>query len=282
MTASVVDCPTGSIRGSKERMHDSNISTKLENIWKEVYTVRSYEIDANARLSVPVLCNFMQDAAGKHAHSLGVSVRQLRENNNTWVLSRLALQMKAYPCHHDQFEVMTWPSGSERLFALREFLFSLGPNQIIGSASTAWLVIGIKNRRPLRIKPFLEKLNPISRPSGKTSDLPLFETMPEINHYHREIRFRVRYDDLDINQHVNNVSYVEWVIESIPAQKRIDAVLTGLEVHYQAEAFYGDIVISRCSSLDNRNGIFLHSVIKETNGQELLRARTTWTIPTSE
>jgi medium-chain acyl-[acyl-carrier-protein] hydrolase len=40
--------------------------------------------------------------------------------------------------------------------------------------------------------------------------------LPKIDAADVESRFFVRYHDLDINQHVNNVRYIEWLLESIP------------------------------------------------------------------
>ena len=242
----------------------------------DVYTIRSYEVDACGRLSISALCNFMQEAAGKHAEEMGVSVAQLQKQHKTWVLSRLTLQMKAYPGWQDTFHVTTWPSGSRRLFALRNFLFHDAQNRLLGSAATAWLVIDTQNRRPVRIEPFLKKLNPGTHGSETGLEPNLFEKIPKISAYDQETRFRIRYQDLDTNRHVNNVSFIEWVIESIPADELQRSMLTGLEICYVAEAFHGDFVISKSLTLEGQPGSFLHSITKEDGGQELIRARTVW------
>lgn len=246
------------------------------SLLSEVYTIRSYEVDACGRLSISALCNFMQDAAGKHADELGVSVAQLQKQRKTWVLSRLTLQMKAYPDWQDPLQITTWPSGSRRLFALRNFLFHDGQNRLLGSAATAWLVIDTQNRRPVRIEPFLKKLNPGTHGSETVPEPNLFEKIPKFSDYEHEMRFRIRYQDLDTNRHVNNVSFIEWVIESIPAEELQRSMLTGLEINYVAEAFHGDFVISKSRPLEGQPGSFLHSITKEDGGQELIRSKTSW------
>ncbi len=84
------------------------------------YTIRSYEVDAGGRLSVPSIFNLLQDAASRHALKLGVAVSQLQANNYTWVLSRIILKMFDYPQWGDTIQIHTWPSGIEGAFALRE------------------------------------------------------------------------------------------------------------------------------------------------------------------
>ncbi len=246
------------------------------SLLSEVYTIRSYEVDTGGRLSLSALCNFMQDAAGKHADELGVSVAQLQKESKTWMLSRLALRMKSYPGWQDPFHVTTWPSGSRRLFALRNFLFHDGQNRLLGSAATAWLVIDTLNRRPLKVDPFVKKLNPSAPTTGNDLERNLFEKIPRCDAYTHEMRFRIRYQDLDANRHVNNVSFIEWIVECIPAEELQHAMLAGLEMNYMAEAFHGDYVISKSHPLDGHPGFFLQSIVKEDGGQELVRARTVW------
>jgi hypothetical protein len=50
-----------------------------QNILEQNYSIRSYEIDAGGRLSIPSIFNLLQDAASNHALRLGVSVHQLLE-----------------------------------------------------------------------------------------------------------------------------------------------------------------------------------------------------------
>jgi len=91
-----------------------------------------------------------------------------------------------------------------------------------------------------------------------------------------EETFRVRRGDLDLNRHVNNVSYIEWVMGSLPPDIHDRAVLTDLEVNYIAEAFSGDRVLARCLNMKEKGPTFLHDILREENRQELLRAKTVW------
>ena len=59
---------------------------KTAAVWTEAFPVRAYEADVNGTLSIAHLCNYLQEAAGNHARSLGVSVEQLQELDLTWML----------------------------------------------------------------------------------------------------------------------------------------------------------------------------------------------------
>ena len=243
------------------------------NIWKETYRIRSYEVTAEGQLSILTLFNLLQDAASGHADALGVSLHQLQAENLTWVLSRLYLSILKFPRWRDILEVRTWPSGAERLFAMRDFRLVDGNGSTIGAALSAWLVIQRGSRRPVRIAPFIERLHPVD--AGHVIEDRL-EKLPPLDSPAHERRIRVRYRDLDINQHVNNVSYIEWAVESIPRERSAVAALTGLEISFLAEAFLDETVIAGCSAQNQEQTVFLHSIRQETSGRELARVRTTW------
>jgi hypothetical protein len=50
--------------------------------------------------------------------------------------------------------------------------------------------------------------------------------------------------------------------------------LAELEVNYLVEALYGDTLSSHCENTDGKT--FLHSLVRDTDGLELFRARTVW------
>lgn len=256
-----------------DRLPKASISIPEPNIWHEIYQVRSYEVDCHHRLSVLALFNFMQEAASRHAEALGVSIQQLLAENHTWLLSRLKIKIAALPDWKDQIKISTWPSGAQRLFALRDFKLHDKDNQTVAEAVSAWLVLDVAKRRPVRIEPFIDRLKPLE---GDHILPDTLDKLPSLKSRTHEKKFVVRYRDLDINQHVNNASFVEWLVESIPIRILNISELAELEINFMAEAFYEDHILAACHPLDSQNTSFQHSLIRQQDGQELARARTVW------
>ena len=215
----------------------------------------------------------MQEAASRHAEALGVSIQQLLSENYTWLLSRLKIKIASFPLWKDEIQISTWPSGAQRLFALRDFELQDKDNQAVAAAVSAWLVLDVQKRRPVRIAPFVERLKPLE---GDHILLDTLDKLPGLEFRTHEKKFVVRYRDLDINQHVNNASFVEWLVESVPVRVLNTSVLAELEINFLAEAFYEDHILAACHPLDSQNTSFHHSLIRHPDGQELARARTAW------
>lgn len=242
--------------------------------WIEDHIVRAYEVDPHGHLSAVSVCNFLQEAAANHARALGVSIYQLASQNITWVFSRLALKVHDHPTWGEPLRVKTWPSGVRGPFALRDFLVTGKDGRPVAASVSAWLLIDTRTRFPLRrVASVLDRLGTVKAAPPLDHDLG---KIPALDRIHHEADFTVRYHDLDVNHHVNNVSYVRWVVESLPHKILDSAVLTDLEVNYIAEAFAGDRVRVRSLKTDRGHLSFSHSIIREGDGQELLRARTFW------
>ncbi|MDX1546718.1 MAG: thioesterase [Rhodothermales bacterium] len=242
-------------------------------IWTESFEVRTFETDAGGHVSFLALCNYFQEAAGKHAHSYGVAVDQLLPEGKTWVLARLHICIDAYPDWTDVVTVETWPSGVQGLFAIREFQFHSG-GAVIGYGTSAWLVIDLNRRRPVRVEQLLSHVAPPDRPRTIEDAFPRLPVPERVDHARS---FHVRYSDLDLNQHVNNVRFAEWAFESVPDEVLHGAVLREIELQYRAEATFGDLVMVEAQCTNGADAPrFRHRLVRDADGRDLAVARTRW------
>lgn len=249
------------------------------DVWTEPFRVRTFETDLHGHASVQTLCNYFQETAGKHALSYGVSIDALKADNLTWVLGRLRVHIDAYPAYDDEVTVETWPSGIQGLLATRDFLFHGAPDEqgdrpLLGRGTSAWLIIDAHRRRPVSVAPFLERVTPPVRPRAIDDT---FAKLPSPTHTDHECRFRVRYSDLDVNRHVNNVRYAEWAVESVPEDVLQAYRLSDLELHFRAETLYGDMVFAHTQgNPDPTDRCFIHRLVRDSDGRDVAAARTRW------
>lgn len=240
-------------------------------IWKDEYTIRSYEVDIQGNATMPLLCRFMQESASSHAEQLGLGISWLTENNLAWVLTRQLVAMDTYPKWGETIQILTWPTGRDRLLWYRDFKLLDRDNNVIGKATTSWLVIDPVRRRPQRT----DALPPLDPPSDIERAFPHWAERIAAPSEDAPSHFiRVRYRDLDVNEHVNNAQYVEWTLEAFDLDFHRAHRLKEIEANYLVEALYGDTLSSRCEDLDGQT--FLHSLVRDSDGLELFRARTLW------
>jgi acyl-ACP thioesterase len=242
----------------------------MQKVYRQEFIVRSYEIDPQGFASIQTICNYLQECAFNHAHILGLSVQALFEKNLTWVLSRLHVKMDNYPMWGKSVFLETWPSGASGKFAIRDFLISDSHDNIIGRATTSWMLLDLESFKPISMPEFIMNINLPDRDRELDSEFP---KLPEIDHADIEKTFNVRFSDLDGNRHVNNVRYIEWAAETIPIEIWREYRITELEIGFRSETNYGDRVSVRAQINDS---LFIHNIRTEKSHLEVARMRSSW------
>lgn len=242
----------------------------MEETHRERFLIRSFDLDVTGRVSPRALCGFLQEAAGEHAVRLGVGQRVLVERNLAWALHRLRIELDETPGHGAVFEVQTWPSALERLYAHRDFLLH-HEGRVIGRATSAWIVFDLVTRRAGKVLEALGEIPVAGRPRAAIiqAKKPPLPSSPEV-----ERSFRVRRGDLDTNAHTNNGCYADWVIETVPERLWQTHRLSSIELVFRAESVYGDTLIAASQRLDDAGLRWTSSITRTTDGVELARAET--------
>ena len=78
-----------------------------------------------------------------------------------------------------------------------------------------------------------------------------------------------------MNKHVNNIRYLQWVIESIPEEIVDNYYLHTIDGRFIAEAQYGDTVLSLTKGLETENA-FHHTIKVEGSNKVCATANTVW------
>ncbi len=241
----------------------------MENT-RATFTVHSFDADAFGLLSAAALAGYLQEAAGRSADTLGFGMGHLHLRGLAWVLARQQVVLDAPIRFGDSLTVETWPAGLDRISALRDFrLWRDGVE--VGRALTSWLVMELATRRPRRP----DRILPPERHAQTGHVMPLpAAPVPALSAPVLEKRFQVRFADIDAVRHVTNASYIGWAMEAIDEPAWQAQRLATLDVQFLAETTHGHTVLSR--SCPDGEGARLHAVVREEDGKELARARTTW------
>ena len=237
------------------------------------FEVHAYDLGADGLASMVTVCNFLQEAAGRHVRGLGFSVEQLLERGITWFLSRLHVRMQRMPAMGERVLVQTWPSELQRIFAVREFRMLDSAGAEIGVGTSAWLLFDIQRGRPIRLLEEMRVMHDDNAPRMIDDD---FARLPLCEPTENPAEIRVRFSDLDLNGHVNNAVYAGMLLDSLPGPLLRRCFLHELEIEFRAETHQGELLTAHSRSLDGEQDSFRHAVISAAGGQDVVRAVTRW------
>lgn len=207
-------------------------------IWSTGFQVHSYDVDVTQRATVPSLCRHFLEGAWSHAEALGIGFNDLAKQGRVWVLSRLLLEIRRRPRWGETVIFRTWPRGIESVFAMRDFECADSGGSLHCGGTSAWLVLNQVTRRPQRIQGLLDNIPATSR--RMTTRNP--SKLPARHFNDASASWAVRPSDIDVNAHVNSVSYVEWMLDTYTLDFHRTHTLERLEVNFTGETVNGDIV----------------------------------------
>lgn len=236
------------------------------------FVAEPFHVDFTGKLTMSVLGNHLLNCAGFHAAERGFGIASLNENDYTWVLSRLAIELEEMPSQYASFSIQTWVENVYRLFTDRNFAILDQEGRAIGYARSIWAMISLTTRKPAdlltlhggHITDYIcAKECPIGKPGriqvGKDSFVSDYPT---------------KYSDIDINGHVNSIKYIEHILDLFPLEMFREKKIKRFEMAYVAESYYGDILSFYREEVNKDE---FHLEIKKNNEEVVCRSKILFT-----
>lgn len=247
---------------------------EIPSLEKE-YQVHVYETAPDGRLSLHSWFNYFQDIAADHAVKLGYGREDLIRQNNFWVLSRIYAELSMRPSWGEKIILKTWPRGTDRLFALRDFIARDSAGRSAARATSSWLIIDRDTKRIRRPDNNLTRLN------TATDDLKALERNAEKientgKEYINTHNLKVKISDLDINLHSNNTSYLKWITDSYDQDFALNNCPLSVEINYLAESRFNESIEIMTQEEFASGSVYNHSIVRKNDNTELCRIRIRW------
>ena len=202
-------------------------------------TIHSFQCDLTRKLSIPGLFGVFGEAAHHDATRRGWGYEALLNRNEAWVLIRIVVEINRMPSWEEQVVIKTWPKTMEGVVAIRDFQVKDQQGQILVAGTSVWSLVDLEKRRPLR----MTSINP---PPGPMSYPDAVVVKPEKISWPDDLitcaTIQAKYSAIDLNRHVNNARYIEWVVNEIPMEVLLSRRLQRVSLNFISEVKPGDVV----------------------------------------
>lgn len=264
-----------------------------ENFYRERFVVRFSEVGDRGTMSLEMLASLLQEAACNHVVKIGYGAFAGRDDRLITVTTRMHIEVDRYPVWQDLLEIDTWYCTEGRNAVRRDWTVKdVKSGEIIAFATSTWVMMNMDTKVIQRITDSIRaEYAPWARdpPIWALSEDRIKASSGRIPKINGDAEFQrtglyPTERDLDMNQHVNNVKYISWTIESLPLEFRATHEIRKITLEYRREVQKGDTVESRAKaelgnnedSRESSEERFIH-VIRNQDGQEINKGRTVWT-----
>ena len=214
-------------------------------MYKRTFNIEVSDIDPNYELKLSSIFRMMQDAATGAIDELNMGVERTKNQNMMWVITRYSVEIYKSLYNLHKVTVITYP-GKDMLFIYPRFFELRDENdEVIVRASSTWCVLD-RDTRKVVSKPFKEIKLEGEHLEG---ELPLPKKVENTVLNHVEDR-KVRYSDIDLNGHLNNTKYIEYIVDLHNLDFYKKNCIKNFTINYEREARCGS-KISLNSKLEN-------------------------------
>jgi acyl-ACP thioesterase len=171
--------------------------------------ISNNDVDFRFELKVTAIFRLFQDAAMLATQDRKADSISLAKRNIDWVITRMDVEIIRLPKCNEEITIITYPGKDLMMVYPRHFLIKDQQGTIIIRASSLWALIDATTRKVLTGRDVISRLEPET--TKEELPLPSKILMPEEKYFFGQKV--IRYSDIDFNCHMNNVRYVELLMD---------------------------------------------------------------------
>ena len=196
--------------------------------------------DMNGHIKLPDVILLSLQVSGMQSIELGVSDKTiLEEHNLVWIITDYDIEVVRLPRFAEEITIETEALSYNRLFCYRRFtIYDEAGQEIIRMLAT-FVLMDRDSRKVHAVEP--EIVAPYQSDFDKKLIRgPKYEPLEELvgKDYH------VRFYDLDMNGHVNNSKYLDWIFEVMGADFLTQYIPKKINLKYVKEVRPGGVITS--------------------------------------
>lgn len=252
-------------------------NTVIQEVYEMNFEISSSQTDSSRLLTHCALLNILQETAWKHSSSADYDDIRLKKESSTWVLLQYHIKIIEMPKLWETITVKTWCPKQKKMHSTRSFSIECDGVECI-QVNSLWVFFDIEKRIPKKITDEIASCYQCTKPPVFPE--PRFfkvDGTPDDKHRRSAREYTVMRSDMDTNGHVNNVRYLEWILNDIPDEIYDNNTLSELKIVYRKECKRGD-ALSLHTFVE---GNIVTSQILHSEGHKVAEISSIW-IPKSD
>ena len=189
-----------------------------------------------------------------------------------WLILNWKLKVFLRPKTNTPLIVNTWIRKENPLFFYRDFEIFDNSNNLVAKATSKWVLFDVNKKSITKIsKEMKEKYTYLEKQAFTEK---WNEKIKEPINSNYVMDYKVQRRDIDTNNHVNNLYYLDYAIEAIPEKIYNTHKFSNIEIMYKHEAKLGDTLSLFSTQYENSEFIItiknnelnkVHAIVKLNN-----------------
>ena len=236
-------------------------------IIEKKYRVDVANVNTSNLLSNSGILRLFENIACLHSDMAGYGMNQIEKTHLTWVLLNWKVHVIKRVPYGSIVNIKTWARTANVFFTLRDFEMYDEKNNLICTASSKWTLINTDLNSITRITDaVISCYEPEEKSVFGENDIVKLKK-PEILG-NPDFTFTVLRKDIDVNQHMHNIYYLDYAYEALPEEIYTKPEGNDFEIMYKSGAKLCNTV--SCFYLSQENNE--HFIVMQGSDKKQLHA----------
>ncbi len=216
------------------------------------------DINDKTELTNKAILSFFEDIGGYHSDLAGYGLKDIERTKLSWVLLhwkvKVLKRIKYGEC--PTLKVKTWSRGIKRACCIRDYEIYDSNDELCVVATSKWTLIHLEKGLMKLTDEILDKYTTETKTYFSDFD---FKKLQEPSNFSNTYTYTVSRRDLDINNHMHNLNYLDLAYETLPEEIYKNCTFNNFEIMYKKEATLGDKLKCFYSKIDNEHFVTIKS-----------------------
>ena len=213
-----------------------------------------YFVNFTGDIRLSALVDMMLLTSEKQLHQADADSTEMVKNNGLgWVVVQYHMDVKKMPRLGQKLKITTQATSYNKYFFYRDFWVDDEDGNRMVEATSAFVLIDIKARKIVSAADRLED----KFGAEETTKLVRFPRVKVPDEFDFEQAQHIGYYNIDVNKHVNNSYYFDWMVDTLDMDFISSHSLKSMDIKYDKELNMASDPVSY-AKLDNTNNKSIH------------------------
>ena len=220
-------------------------------IFNEKVKIQLKDIEKGNYIKNKGILEILENVATHHSDLVGYGPNSIEEKGISWILLDWKIKVIKRPKYGQTLSINTWGRTKKKVYTYRDFEMYDENNNLCVIGTSKWAIVNIHTGK-------LEKITDEIYEKYQIEDKSVFgidelEKIKEQKEYSKELVYQVCRRDIDLNNHMHNLYYLDLAYEVLPEDVYKKRPFNEFRINYKKEVKLGDIIKCRYTFSNNEH-----------------------------
>lgn len=232
------------------------------------YIIGLTDVAKSNKITNKAILKIMENAGGMHSETVNYGLNSIEKTSLSWILLAWKVKVIKRPIYNTEITINTWARNSNKAFTYRDFEIYNKEGELLIIATSKWALLDLKRGKISELTGDI--ISPYQSEEISVFEEKTVDKLREPKTVQSKITYKVLRSDIDINNHVHNLYYLDFAYEALPEEIYRNEELNNIEIMYKKEIKLGEQILCLYTREENQNIItiksmnenVLHAIIK--------------------